>query len=36
MLLVIIFDWDDTILCTTYLGAIGLIETEDEENKNIA
>ncbi len=28
--IVTIFDWDDTILCTTYLGSYGFIDLPSE------
>ena len=28
--LVIIFDWDDTLLCTTFLGSLGFLDIPPE------
>ena len=25
----IIFDWDDTLLCTTYLGSLGFVDVDE-------
>ena len=31
----IIFDWDDTILSTTYLGSIGFVDISTEVRKQL-
>jgi hypothetical protein len=33
---VTIFDWDDTLLCTTYLGSYGFIDLPNEVNDQLA